>query len=112
MKTRGKKIKRKVSRNTVEMYYKEQTCLWTTAATDKTPTTISILKVYYSRILGQNGKQAVIMETPAGKSGLGINDWTTAAIPFPMETLKLTCAAIVWVGRDLKEHLVPTCPLP
>lgn len=50
------------------------------------------------------------METPAGKSGLGINDWTTAAIQFPMETLKLTCTAIVWVGRDLQEHLVPTCP--
>lgn len=64
-------------------------CLRTTEASDKTPTTISDLKVYYSRILGQNGKQAVIMETPAGKSSIGSNDWTIEAIPFPMETLKV-----------------------
>lgn len=72
--------------------------MWTTEATDKTPSTISNLKVCYSRVLEQNGKEAVIMETPAGKSGAGIDDETSAAIPFPMETLKVNmyCYGLGW----------------
>lgn len=51
------------------------------------------------------------METPAGKSGLGINNWTIAAIPFPTETSKVNmyCYGLGWRGpkRASSSNLPP-----
>lgn len=59
---RQKNQKESFKKHSWNVLQRTEACLWTTEATDKTPTTISNFKIYYSKILGQNGKQAVIME--------------------------------------------------